>query len=132
MASYSLAKGGSSTQGKGDRGKATVLHSKIVRSRGVCERCEVAGVPFQCAHIIRRGYSWTRTREDNAWCLCAKCHYAVDNAAHLFMELVDQTIGREKHDELYLAAQQGVRVKFDWVQELARLKGVWASMEEAA
>jgi hypothetical protein len=117
-----------SAAGKGDRGKATILHSKIVRARGACERCG-GNEYLQTAHIIRRGYSWTRTREDNAWCLCARCHFAVDTTPHLFMELVERTIGRDKHDELYQIAQQGVRVKFDWVSERERLTEAWKQIE---
>lgn len=41
-----------------------------------CERCrkKVEGRDAQCAHISSRRYLTTRWREENALCLCAKCH----------------------------------------------------------
>jgi hypothetical protein len=58
---------------------ATELHSKIVRSRGMCERCGDTRGPFDAAHIVPRRYSATRTRLDNAWCLCRPCHTYLDS-----------------------------------------------------
>lgn len=118
--------------GKGDKAKATKLHSLIVRSRGVCERCGSSDyTKLQAAHIIRRTHSATRTLEGAAWCLCASCHFAVDNYAHIFMDLVDSTIGRDEYDRLYLLAKR-TPTKVDWADELDRLKTRWAQIESEA
>jgi hypothetical protein len=114
--------------GKGAKGKATVLHSKIVRSRGHCERCG-GHERLQCAHIVRRTYSHTRTDTANAWCLCASCHFKVDGDAYEFTQLVKATVGEEFWQHLRKKAQDGVRVKFDWDAELERLQDVWAGIE---
>lgn len=50
-----------------------LLFSKIVRNRGVCDKCgNTTGL--QCAHIISRNFSATRHDLDNALCLCSGCH----------------------------------------------------------
>lgn len=114
--------------GKGARGKATVLHSKIVRSRGACENC---GKTYQleCAHIVGRTLSWTRTDEANAYCLCSQCHARFTAWPVEFAEFIDRTIGREAYDALRAKAESGVRRKFDWDAELARLTERWAQVQ---
>lgn len=49
------------------------LASKLVRSRGHCERC---GSTFllEAAHIVPRRYEHTRFDPDNLLCLCKRCH----------------------------------------------------------
>lgn len=66
------------SQGKGAKGKATRLHAKIIRDRGFCESCGTTE-NLQCAHIISRRYSRTRTMLENAFCLCAGCHIHFTN-----------------------------------------------------
>lgn len=92
---------------KGDAGKADLLFSRIVRSRGKCERCGDTRGPFDTAHIVKRRYSATRCIEDNAWCLDRTCHRTVDEWANELMDLVDRTIGRERYIELCITAQAG-------------------------
>ena len=61
------------------RNKADKLFSKLIRSRGKCEKCGNRHF-LQTAHIISRKYGNTRHDSDNALCLCAKCHrWAHDN-----------------------------------------------------
>lgn len=119
--------------GKGDRGKATRLHSLIVRARGTCERC---GEPdysrLQAAHIVRRGAARTRTDTANAWCLCARCHFKVDNDPWEFFELVRRTVGEDFYAGLRQKAHDGIRVKMDWPAERARLQSIWDAIEKAA
>ena len=109
---------------KGDAGKADMLFSRIVRSRGYCERCKVTGVPFDTAHIVRRRYSATRCVEDNAWCACRPCHRMVDEWPGFHMALVDSTIGRERYEELCRDAQEGIPLssKLWWQAERERLE----------
>lgn len=129
----------SSGWGKGPKGKATRLHSILVRSRGACERCGKAGeirtesvpglgalvVPIgglQCAHIIGRRYSATRTDERNAWALCAGCHMRLGEHPDEHMHLAAQTIGLEAFDELKAKALAGVKSNdVFWRSEVERL-----------
>ena len=104
--------------GKGTKGKATRLHSLIVRDRGSCEACG-SGNNLQCAHIISRKYSWTRTSLDNAFCLCARCHrHYTDNPVE-FGEFTIEMIGTDRYDELIVLRE--TNAKFDWDTEAERL-----------
>lgn len=127
------------TWGKGAKGKATRLHSILVRSRGACERCgkpgeiKTASVPglgalvvpiggLQCAHIIGRRYSATRTDERNAWALCAGCHLRLGEHPDEHVHFTAQTIGLEAFDELKQKALAGVKSsEAFWRGEVQRL-----------
>lgn len=116
---------------KGDKGACDKLYSLIVRSREQCERCKMRGevAAFQCAHIVRRTYSGTRTMTEpylNAWCLCPACHWATEKDGYEFTMLVLATIGAPAYEELRRLAQQSVGQKFDWTTERQRLKLVHA------
>lgn len=115
--------------GKGPKGKATKLHAEVVRARGRCERCG-SSWQLETAHIIRRNHVGDpdgislRTNPDNAWCLCSSCHRLTEDEPHLFMELVDRTIGRDLYDEfvrLKHAPHRQWRDR-DWEAECARLQ----------
>ena len=113
--------------GKGDKGKATKLHSVIVRSRGYCENCgDDTYEKLQCAHIISRRYSATRTDETNAFALCWKCHRRFTDFPVEFSHFVTDKIGTEKYDQLRDKAE-GLG-KMDWTEELARLKQIWVDL----
>ena len=104
--------------GKGDKGKATRLHALITRAHGKCLRCENTQT-LQCAHIISRKYSQTRTDLDNAFCLCAACHaYFTDNPVEFGQFTIDQ-IGESNYD-LLLEKRRSI-AKMDWAVEAARL-----------
>ncbi len=114
--------------GKGPRGKATKLHSQLVRLRGHCENCwSVANL--QAAHIVPRTWVWTRTDESNAFCLCAKCHARFTDFPDEWMGFIERTIGLAEYLRLKDKALAGVRVKFDWDTEVLRLQ---ALLKEAA
>jgi 5-methylcytosine-specific restriction endonuclease McrA len=98
----------SNLYGKGLRGKATRLHSLVVRARGRCERCG-STQSLQAAHIIPRRYAATRVDPVNAWCLCAACHLRTTEWASEHMALVEQTIGLAAYEELRLRAEAGVK-----------------------
>lgn len=53
--------------------KLDKLFSKIVRSRGECEKCGKK-TNLQCAHIYSRKHKNLRWDEENALCLCGGCH----------------------------------------------------------
>lgn len=109
--------------GPGDKGKATKLASKLVRSLGYCQSCGDSDYShLQAAHIIGRKYSATRCDLSNYFCLCAKCHRLYTDFPVKFTEFIDKTIGRDEYDRLYAKAQPAT--KMDWSAELARLKAI--------
>lgn len=105
-----------------DRDNCDRRMRKFIAARGMCQRCGLTGGPFECAHIIRRRYSWTRTDERNAWCLCRDCHRNVDTYTTYFNELVEKTIGWDLYVEL--EEKSMLRDKFDWKAELDRWKAL--------
>lgn len=108
-----------SIYGKGPKGKATRLHAEIVRSRGRCERCGRSDGRLECAHIISRSYAATRTKEENAWCLCWACHRRLTEHPDEHMQFVAQTIGMDAFDVMKQVALS--RTKVDWIAEAERL-----------
>lgn len=111
----------STARRKGAPGKADMLFSRIVRSR---VRCEMCGQPAtDTAHIVKRRFSATRCLEDNAWALCRSCHIETEQWPARFLRLVDDTIGRDRYDELVRMAEAGIDLpsKLFWPAEVARL-----------
>lgn len=106
---------------KGPAGKADMLFSRIIRSRGACQFCGAQAT--DTAHIVKRRYSATRCMEDNAWALCRSCHIETEQWPVKFLRLVDETIGRERYDELVQIAHAGIAVssKVFWQAEVERL-----------
>ena len=111
------------------KAKADRLFSKLVRLEGRCEHCGAEeGVQLQCAHWISRRYSHTRTDFDNAFCLCAGCHfYMTHNPTEWGRWAIEQR-GEDTYWRLMELAHRS-NGKFDWVAELGRLKAL-AEMEE--
>tara|TARA_Y100001949_G_scaffold5023_1_gene3862 strand:- start:1686 stop:2045 length:360 start_codon:yes stop_codon:yes gene_type:complete len=111
----------SNIYGKGDKGKATKLHAQLTRSLGYCQCCGGTN-HLQCAHIISRKYSHTRTDLENAFCLCAACHrYFTDNPVE-FGDFVTREIGDDKY--VALKKQRESLDKVDWTEEVARLTSI--------
>lgn len=117
------------TPAKTAKVKATTLHSKIVRARGACENCGTTQ-NLQCAHIVSRRYSVTRTLEDNAFCLCAGCHMHFTEWPLEFAAFVVEKIGEKKYHDLRWAAQNADPP--GWANEVQRLTAVWNAIERAA
>lgn len=105
--------------GKGAKGRATKLHSEITRSLGHCERCGKTNT-LQTAHIITRKYSATRTMLNNAFCLCAACHFFFGNHPAEFRPFIDIMWAGDIYDDLYKLSQKVT--KKDWEAEVDRLK----------
>ena len=114
------------TRAKGPRGKADQLFSKIIRSRGECEKCGSTDY-LQCAHIVSRRYSATRCDTANALCLCAKCHrYFTDNPVE-WAQWVAMGEGLYKYLRLKEKALEGTHRKFGtkfWESEVVRLRAL--------
>lgn len=116
------------SRARGAKAKADVLFSKIIRSRGCCEKCgETNYAQLQTAHVISRRYAHVRVDADNAFCLCAKDHaYFTDHPVE-FGRFVEQTLGRDAYDRLVEKAR--LRTKVDWPAEVERLKAALALVE---
>lgn len=114
----------SNIYGRGLKGKATKMHSQVVRARGRCERCGCTDYgKLQCAHIIPRRYSVTRCDPQAAWCLCAGCHLRTTEHADEHMALVEATIGLGAFGLMKAAAERGVKANDaywqGWIDVLA-------------
>lgn len=120
-----------SIYGKGAKGRATKLHSEIIRSIGSCERCyRTEGL--QAAHIKSRSYSATRTLLNNAWCLCAKCHWHLTKNPEEHVAYIHMSWADEVFDIIKSWAEEGIRLDWpamargfnqnSWEEEYERLK----------
>lgn len=114
--------------GKGPRGKATRLHSLVVRARGRCERCGRTDT-LQAAHIVPRRHAATRTDETNSWCLCAGCHRITGERPWEFMALVEATIGNDEFDRLRVKGLAAFKPPAGfWESEVERLTALLAEV----
>jgi len=121
--------------GKGDKGKATKLHSIIIRSLGRCEACTYQCMcpdkwkhnvcKLQAAHLEGRTASGTRTQLRNAFSLCASCHRKFTDKPLTFAAFVDSSWAAEYKDRLVvLSRPMTTGQKMDWEEELVRLKAM--------
>ena len=78
--------------------------SRIVRSRGRCEKCGSAN-ELQCCHIFSRTYMSTRFFLTNLLCLCAKCHFWAHKQPILFVDFVKRRLGLREYNNLKQQAQ---------------------------
>lgn len=109
---------------KAAKAHADRLFSQWVRSVGFCENCGSTPneVQLQCAHWISRRYSWTRTYELNAFCLCAACHrWFTDHPTEFGKWAIEQ---RGEDVYAHVLQRSNRRDKFDWFAEVDRLKGL--------
>ncbi len=115
--------------GKGDKAKATRLHSEIIRSVGYCEHCfkRPPAVQLQCAHIQGRKASATRTLLINAFCLCASCHRIFTDKPLNFSRWITTTWAQEYRDLLIELSHRPTKV--DWTDRLRELKNIKTALE---
>lgn len=111
--------------GKSAKAKATKLHSLYVRTRDkfICRWCGASkkdGKQIQCAHIISRSVSATRTDERNAVALCASCHWKQSKNPILWSRWIEEELGSDHIDDLIERGVPGVAV--DWSAEVVRLQ----------
>ena len=99
------------------REKARDICGKIVRLRGICDRCGRTENKYQmhAAHVIPARYGNTDCNTDNRVCLCAFCHTADNDSAHLnerdFHEWYDSKYPG-KRDSLWKQARAVCRLDF--------------------
>ena len=113
--------------GKKAKAKATKLHSLVVRTRDnfTCRWCGITrneGKQIQCAHIISRAISATRTDEENALALCASCHWKQSKNPLVWARWLEQELGKAHLD--YLLDKGVAGVKMDWDSEVERLQTI--------
>lgn len=120
--------------GKGLKGRATRLHSLVVRSRGACENCgERDYSKLQCAHVISRRYNATRTDEAAAFCLCWKCHHHFTGWPLEFAAFVEKKLGADTYEQMKAKAQAGVKANDAfWKAECDRLSTLLTAGDDAA
>lgn len=112
--------------GKGLKAKATQLHAQIIRSTGRCENCGKGPeyVQLQCAHIISRRFSHTRTDLRNAFCLCAACHRYYTDYPREFSRFITKTWAQEFYDDVLLPLSRERLAKLNWQDRLDFLKDI--------
>lgn len=104
---------------RGYKAKSDKLFSQLVRSRGTCLNCG-STQNLQCAHIVSRRYSATRTDLLNAYCLCAKDHFYFTAWPKEFSKFITEHTGTEVYDELKRKAE--TVTKINWQDEYERLR----------
>jgi hypothetical protein len=113
--------------------EATRLSSQIVRdSKGPRCQCGCGRVATDAAHIIGRVYSHTRTDLDNQLALSSHCHRMFTNHPDDWLTFLYALIGEQEYQRLKRKALDGVNQKFDWYDELDRLRAIEQRLEEAA
>lgn len=107
---------------KGAKGRADRLWSEVVRMGRTCVACDRPD-GLQAHHLISRRYNATRHLLDNGWPMCAGCHREVHENPVLFVDLIEQTIGRARYEELR-AMTIGTTVyrESDWIEIADTLK----------
>ncbi len=113
--------------------EATRLCSQIVRStRGPWCEAGCGSLAKDHAHIVGRSFAHTRTDETNGLALCGTCHTEFDRW-HDFRTNLLERLGLTNHyQQLKAKALAGVAVKFDWFDELDRLRALAEQMDLAA
>jgi len=111
--------------GNKSKASATKLHSLYVRTRDnfTCRWCgakKTDGKQIQCAHIISRSISATRTDDQNAVALCASCHWQQTKNPLGWARWIEAELGSELLDDLLERGVPGVKV--DWDAEVERLQ----------
>ena len=94
------------------------LFGQVVRKKRYCQRCGRHDNTLQTAHIFSRAYKSVRWEQDNAFCLCAGCHFWVHKNPILFAEFVLKLYGKAKYEALKRKAK---RVKKWQISELQTL-----------
>lgn len=109
--------------GRGIKKKCIVLHSKIIRSAGVCHLCgENYYSRLDCAHLISRVFAATVADLRNGVCLCKTCHWRTGVFADEMGKLIETTIGWGVYGELKDLAESKKKVRWKQLHEELRTK----------
>jgi hypothetical protein len=121
---------------KGAKAKADELFSKIIRAQG---RCEAEGWAerncsnqLQCAHIVTRGRSATRTDTRNAFCLCFSHHRWFHDYPRSFSHFISDTWAAGYYDGVEARSRRATKV--NWEERVEFLKPIYEgklSLKEA-
>lgn len=107
---------------KGMKAEADRLFSQLIRSKGRCEWCG-STLNLQCSHVVSRKYNSVRWDEDNAECLCARCHRRAHDFPAINGRRLERKMGAQAFDALHLRAQAVTKMKHqDWLDLLQALK----------
>lgn len=117
--------------GKAVKGKATILHSKVTRMVGECERCgkRPHEAQMQCAHINSRRFNSTRTLLVNAYCLCAGCHRYFTDHPREFSKFITTTWHQPIYEDVFTLARATASLKTDWKERHDFLKEMAENIE---
>jgi hypothetical protein len=98
--------------------KADIIYSKIIRSKGYCEKCGKICGQLQTHHAITRANMRLRYDLRNGFCLGAGCHKFNKDSAHNdplgFVELVKK---RGDYEYLQKAKNETVTTTVEWYQD---------------
>ena len=103
------------------RDTADAAFSDAIRERDgwQCRNCGGQS-DIQCAHIISRKFSRTRTDPSNAIALCASCHTHFTQDEFLWVDWCVEKFGRAYIDELRLKRHELLRRSKNYVKECAK------------
>lgn len=84
------------------RNATDAVFSDYVRERAgwKCERCKKEPKHLECSHFYSRANKSTRWDEDNAACLCFKCHQYFTQYPAEHVEWFYKKLGDRKYEEL--------------------------------
>lgn len=106
----------------GAKGRADVLWAEVVKIANCCISCGRTD-RLHAHHIISRRYNRTRHLLDNGVPLCHSCHARYHDDPVFATEIIDQSIGRERYEQLRLMAIGVCRMReSDWVRIADELK----------
>lgn len=111
--------------GKGRKGWATFIHSRITRNRpGGCERCGSGDFDkLQACHILTRSYSALRVDDRNLICMCASCHREMTDDPLAFAALVKSMYGAERGPDLRrVVSEHSGKVDWDVITDALRIR----------
>lgn len=108
------------------RKKWDVLFSEIVRSIGYCEARgfdDISCSPqLQCAHIVTRGRSATRTDFRNAFSLCHAHHRYFHDYFQRFSRFVSETWAGDYYEQVERKSKTPTKV--NWKERTEELKNI--------
>jgi len=108
------------------RKKWDILFSDIVRSIGHCEAQGYNDIQcspqLQCAHIVTRKRSATRTDFRNAYCLCHNHHRFYTDFPREFSKFITTTWAQDTYEEIYEKSRIGTKV--NWKTRTEELKDI--------